>query len=110
MSECNDMCLTGYDVGVPTNVIAYAHPMCPEHGIDQEKKVDSFKVGKTSSISGNFHEMEFPPELQDRIEAWCGDPRSASVQVAFPELDADHREFLMTGITPEEWAETMGEQ
>ena len=30
----------------------------------------------------------------------------ALVQDAFPDLDADAREFLMTGITPEEWAET----
>lgn len=26
------------------------------------------------------------------------------IQVAFPELDASEREFLMSGITPEEWA------
>ena len=31
--------------------------------------------------------------------------RGALIQDAFPDLDADQREFLMTGITPAEWAE-----
>ena len=29
---CNGLCLTGFDVGVPSSGIAYAHPCCPEHG------------------------------------------------------------------------------
>jgi hypothetical protein len=27
----------------------------------------------------------------------------ALIQVAFPHLDADQREFLKSGITPQEW-------
>jgi hypothetical protein len=34
--------------------------------------------------------------------AWKG---GALAQDAFPQLDADGREFLMTGITPAEWNE-----
>jgi hypothetical protein len=31
--ECNGICLTGADLGVPEyGGIAYAHPDCPEHG------------------------------------------------------------------------------
>lgn len=30
------------------------------------------------------------------------------IQDAFPNLNADQREFLMTGITPAEWNETFG--
>lgn len=30
--ECNGMCLTAADIGVPASGIAYAHPDCPEHG------------------------------------------------------------------------------
>lgn len=26
------ICLTGYDIGVPSPGIAYVHPDCPEHG------------------------------------------------------------------------------
>ena len=31
------------------------------------------------------------------------------IQVAMPYLTADEREFIMTGITPEEWDATFGE-
>lgn len=30
--ECNGLCLTGSDVGVPSVEFAYPHPDCPEHG------------------------------------------------------------------------------
>lgn len=31
-------------------------------------------------------------------------------QTAFPYLSAEDREFIMTGITPEEWAQYMGSE
>jgi hypothetical protein len=36
--ECNGMCMTGADVGVPEygHLIAYAHPDCPIHGDKSE--------------------------------------------------------------------------
>lgn len=34
--------------------------------------------------------------------AWCN---GVNIQQAFPTLSADHRELLMTGIGPEEWAQ-----
>ena len=30
------------------------------------------------------------------------------IQNAAPQLDADDREFVMTGMTPEEWAQSVG--
>lgn len=32
MKLCNGICLTGSDIGLPSNEVAYAHPNCPEHG------------------------------------------------------------------------------
>lgn len=32
------------------------------------------------------------------------------IQNALPHLSADEREFLMTGITPDEWDEAFGEE
>jgi hypothetical protein len=29
---CNGLCVTAADVGVIADGVAYAHPMCPEHG------------------------------------------------------------------------------
>jgi len=37
----------------------------------------------------------------DQYDAWQG---GELIQNAMPNLTADEREFLMTGITPEEWA------
>jgi hypothetical protein len=31
LPECDGMCLTGSDIGVPGYGIAYAHPGCPLH-------------------------------------------------------------------------------
>jgi hypothetical protein len=39
MSECNGICVTSSDLGVPEygHMVAYAHPDCPEHGDPQEE-------------------------------------------------------------------------
>lgn len=40
------------------------------------------------------------PITESQYSAWEG---GALAQNAFPNLDADQREFIMTGITPDEW-------
>lgn len=35
MHDCNGLCLTGYDIGIPSGQIAYAHPECDEHGYQE---------------------------------------------------------------------------
>lgn len=57
---------------------------------------------RVSQLTGNVNEMVLPVS-KHRIEAWRKDEDSRAVQVAFPELNADQREFLLTGTTPEEW-------
>ena len=47
------------------------------------------------------------PITEDQYERWCN---GELVQNAFPQLNADEREFLMTGCTPEEWDEMFGEE
>ena len=44
-------------------------------------------------------------EWYSGYNAWKG---GVLVQNAFPTLNADEREFIMTGTTPEEWDEMMG--
>lgn len=51
--------------------------------------------------------MELPVEPK-RIHDWYArreqDPHNAPlIQDAFPELDDEQREFMLTGATPEEW-------
>jgi hypothetical protein len=61
-----------------------------------------YKVTRRSSFTGetNTLELELQPE---QIEMWLG---GKHIQNAMPQMSAEHREFLMTGITPNEWDET----
>lgn len=55
-------------------------------------------VVRTSMLSGKEHQMDLnvTQEQLDRFEA------GEKVQHVFPHLSADHREFILNGITPEE--------
>ena len=64
-----------------------------------------------SQLSGKFYSMDLPI-LLSKYEDWCQmvDEGSAPhIQSFFSELNADQREFLMTGITKEEWDEVFGD-
>lgn len=65
-------------------------------------------ITRTSTYSGRTYTQEFPSLTQERIDQWerTGEP----IQRAFPELNADQREFLLTGMTPEEWKEAFGDE
>jgi len=59
---------------------------------------------RTSIHSGITRSMDLPvTELQ--LDAY---ERGSLLQEAFPNLDADQREFIKTGITKEEWIEIYG--
>ena len=53
--------------------------------------------------------MELPLTEAEFNRAQQARAQGALIQEAFPMLNADQREFILTGITPEEWAETFGE-
>lgn len=63
------------------------------------------KVTKTSPFTGNTHTLEIPcsPEQYNKWIAGEG-----LIQNIMPEVPAELREFLMTGITPEEWDKFIG--
>jgi hypothetical protein len=58
------------------------------------------KVTRRSIFTGKLNTMELPIDLE-MFQVW----RSGGglVQNVFPQLNADQREFLMSGATPEEW-------
>jgi hypothetical protein len=67
------------------------------------------KVQRKSQLTGNMGEMEIPL-TQEELDAglarsWSANPGVGTehMQDIFPQLNADEREFLMTGITVEEW-------
>jgi hypothetical protein len=62
---------------------------------------DAVHVSKTSMMSGkeNTMSMTFTRQQYDDWKA------GQLIQDAMPQLSAEEREFLMTGITPAEWNE-----
>jgi hypothetical protein len=61
------------------------------------------QISKRSMATGELNTMVLDI-TQDQIHAWHG---GMLVQDAMPQLSADEREFLMTGMTPAEWNEMM---
>jgi len=57
------------------------------------------KIERTSAMSGVTRTLDLPV-TQEQLDAWKG---GELIQNAMPHLSADEREFIMTGITNEEW-------
>ena len=58
------------------------------------------KVIRTSPFSCNTNSMEIEVTLE-QLRSWQVD--GVLIQNAMPHLTPDEREFIKTGITPEEW-------
>ena len=59
-------------------------------------------ITRTSLITGIEHTREVRVTLDQLHRYQAG---GLSIQDAFPNLNADDREFILSGITPEEWKE-----
>ena len=64
------------------------------------------QITKTSIFSGNTNTMELNV-TQEQLTAW---ESGVNIQVAMPQLNAEEREFVKTGMTPTEWNELFGEE
>ncbi len=70
----------------------------------------SFTHTMKSRLTGNVSNRVIPMNYVEFQAAHARWKAGALIQDAFPTLSADDREFIMTGITPEEWAEIFGEE
>lgn len=61
-------------------------------------------ITRQSMISGIVHTREIAVEPW-QLKRW---QEGELIQIAMPNLSANDREFLMTGITPEEWDSAFG--
>ena len=61
-------------------------------------------ITRTSPISGATHSLEVncTPE---QLAAWEG---GTLIQIAMPDVEAPLREYMKSGVTPEEWRQTFG--
>lgn len=62
------------------------------------------RITKTSPFTGKENTRDIPV-TPEQIAAWQS---GVLIQNAMPNISADDREFLMTGITPEEWDDMFG--
>ena len=63
-------------------------------------------IERESILTGKVHLREVDV-TQEQLNAWRGSGRL--IQAAMPHLTEDDREFVLTGITPEEWTAFLGE-
>ena len=63
------------------------------------------RIERTSPVTGRVHTMEIDV-TQAQIDRWRVD--GELIQDAMPHLTADEREFIKTGITPQEWEQHLG--
>lgn len=64
-------------------------------------------ISKTSMFSGKVNTMDLaikPEDYMAWVSAGNDDPKR-HIQNAFPNLSADEREFLISGVSPDEWNE-----
>lgn len=57
------------------------------------------RITMRSGLTGVEHTLEIDV-TDDQLSLW---ESGTNIQDAMPHLSADEREFIMTGITPEEW-------
>jgi len=62
------------------------------------------KITRTSRLTGNTSVMDLPI-TREQLAAWID---GELIQNAMPHLNADQREFVITGITPAEWQAAFG--
>ena len=63
------------------------------------------QVTRKSQFSGKYHTLDLPITSQELFDYEVGKNSGRLIQHVFPNLTASQREFLMTGITHEEWDE-----
>ena len=63
------------------------------------------QIVRTSRISGNTNVMDIDITT-DQFLSWIN---GSLIQDGMPDISADEREFIMTGITPDEWDAMFGE-
>ena len=61
-------------------------------------------ITKKSAFTGIEHTLEIPV-TQAQLDLWNS---GVSIQNAMPNISAEDREFIKTGVTVQEWNDTFG--
>lgn len=85
-----------------------------EHGdrfmveILETNEMDAEVTAVTANGVYGVETMEFPYSQQYLLDGFEKMRNGALVQVVFPEMSPDQREFLISGLTPEQWDNLVG--
>jgi hypothetical protein len=63
-------------------------------------------ITRCSLLTGRIHEREIDV-TEEQLAAWKG---GRMIQDVMPLLSAEDREYLISGATPQEWAEHFGSE
>ena len=72
--------------------------------LDTLNGVFTMNITRTSRLTGKTSVMDLKI-TQAQLDAWVD---GMLIQDAMPQLPPEHREFLITGITPDEWDSVFG--
>ncbi len=71
---------------------------------DYEVLANTVRYSRICRVTGERYSVEVPTVAH---RAWLD---GKLIQDAFPELNADQREFLISALTPAEWHQMLGEE
>lgn len=69
-----------------------------------EERDRHVKITRVSRITGAIHTLDLPV-TQEQMDTYSD---GQLIQDAFPDLPAEYREFIVSGITPTEWDNALG--
>lgn len=76
--------------------------------IGQNGRMTKMIVERQSMVSGKVYQMDINITEEQLFNFING--RSGLAQEAFPDLSVDEREFIISGIHPDEWNELFGNE
>lgn len=69
------------------------------------------RIGRTCPFTGDTNYMDIPLNVGEYLGSYYKwKEEDVPIQNAFPTLNAEQREFIMTGITPERWKIIFGSE
>ncbi len=78
----------------------------PYANIGEDDDRERVFVTRNSPFSGEVHTLEIPCSPTAYRDYMAG--KTGMIQEALPNVPAELREFILTGITPEEWDKYIG--
>lgn len=66
-------------------------------------------IYRANPLTGETRSMQLPLDQHEFYEAMRKWRSGALIQDAFPSLDADQREFVLSGFLPGEWEDFVGD-